>query len=247
MASIADDQDMTTTWREAAELASRRLAAITAAGAVLGVLVGGVGGRLSMLLLAELNPGAAGVRSDDGFTIGEFTISGTAQLLGAGWQFGLLGAFAYALLRGLTIGPAWFRVMSVSLGPGVVVGALIVHTDGVDFTLLRPAPLTVGLFVTIPVVYAAVLAMLAEHWLAADGWSVRIGRKKVLATLLLWIPLLPLLPALAGLWLVAEWLRRMPTLPSWLRPMLSWIARAALGVVFLLAVVDLVSDLRFLS
>lgn len=245
MVSVADDQDMRTTWRGAAELALRRLAAITVAGAVLGVVVGGVGGRLSMLLLARLNPGATGATSDDGFTIGEFTIGGTAQLLGAGWQFGLLGAFAYALLRGLTVGPTWFRVMSVSLGSGAVVGALIVNTDGVDFTLLRPAPLTVGLFVAIPVVYAALLARVAEHWLAADGWSARSGLKTVLGALLLWIPLLPLLPVLAGLWLVAEWLRRQPA-PAWLRPMLCWLARASLGVAFLLAVEDLVSDMRFL-
>ena len=41
--------------------AARRLAAITLAGALLGVLVGGVGGRLAMLLLARLNPEATGV------------------------------------------------------------------------------------------------------------------------------------------------------------------------------------------
>lgn len=247
MVSVADDEQMTMSWRGAAELALRRLAAITVAGAVLGVLVGGVGGRLAMILIAALNPRATGVTSDDGFTIGQFTIGGTAQLLAACWQFGLLGAFVYALLRGLRIGPTWFRVMSMSLGSGAVVGALIVHTDGVDFTLLQPALLTVGLFVAIPVVYAALLALVAEHWLAADGWSVRSRFKTVLATLLLWIPLLPLLPVLAGLWLVAEWLRRNPTLPGWLRPTLRWLARAALGVVFVLAVENLVSDMRILA
>lgn len=200
-----------------------------------------------MVLLAALNPRATGVTSDDGFTIGQFTIGGTAQLLGAGWQLGLLGAFAYALLRGLRIGPTWFRVMSVSLGSGAVVGALIVHTDGVDFTLLQPTLLTVGLFVAIPVVYAALLTLVAEHWLAAEGWPVRSRFKTVLATLLLWIPLLPLLPVLAGLWLIAEWLRRKAALPGWLRPMLCWLARAVLGVVFVLAVENLVSDIRFLS
>ena len=197
-------------WRASARLAVRRLAAITVAGAMLGVLVGGVGGRLAMMLLAALNPRATGVTSDDGFTIGQLTIGGTAQLLAAAWQLGLVGAFAYALLRGLMIGPRWFRVLSISVGSGVVVGALIVHSDGVDFTLLQPVSLTIGLFVAIPVLYAALLTLLAEHWLAEDGWPARARPKAVLATFLLWLPLLPLLLVLVGVWLVAEWLRRQP-------------------------------------
>jgi hypothetical protein len=37
---------------------------------LLGLLVGGVGSRLAMMLLARLNPGIAGVTSDDGFIMG---------------------------------------------------------------------------------------------------------------------------------------------------------------------------------
>jgi len=50
----------------------RTLAAISSAGALAGVLIGGVGGRLAMMLLARLNPQALGVKSDDGFIIGRF-------------------------------------------------------------------------------------------------------------------------------------------------------------------------------
>ncbi|MFC5727856.1 MULTISPECIES: hypothetical protein [Nocardioides] len=234
-------------WRASAEDAVRRLAAVTVAGAVLGVLVGGIGGRLAMSLLAALNPDTAGVTSDDGFTIGQFTLGGTAQLLGATWQLGLVGAFFYAILRGLAVGPKWFRVVSMSVGAGVVAGSLIVHTDGVDFTLLGPVWLTVGLFVAIPVVYAAALTLLAEHWLDSDGWSARARLRTVMATLLLWLPVLPLLPVLAGIWLGAEWYRRQPHLPGLSGPLLSWGARGMLAVLFLVAVADLVSDVRFLS
>lgn len=245
MVSVAEGQ-LTPTWRESAELAVRRLAAITVAGALLGVLVGGVGGRLAMMLLAAQNPRAAGVTSDDGFAIGQFTILGTAQLLGATWQIGLLGAFAYALLRGLMIGPPWFRVLSMAVGSGAVVAAFIVHTDGVDFALLQPVPLTVGLFVAIPVVYAALLTLVAERWLATGRWPAQGQLRWVLVTLLLWLPLLPLLPVLAGVWLVSEWLRRRPKLTA-LRPVTSWLTRAVLAVVFAFAVADLVSDVRFLA
>lgn len=237
---------LTMTWRESAEFAVRRLAAITVAGTLLGLLVGGVGGRLTMMLLAMLNPRAAGVTSDDGFTIGQFTILGTAQLLGATWQLGLLGAFAYAILRGLMFGPTWFQVISMGLGSGVVVAAVIVHTGGVDFVLLQPVPLAVGLFVAIPVLYAALLTLVSERWLAAGSWPAQGHLKWVLVTLLLWLPLLPLLPVLAAVWLVSEWLRRRPEPPA-LRPVVSWLTRAALAVVFVLAVADLVSDVRVLA
>lgn len=243
----ATDGQMSMPLRVSAELAVRKLAAITVAGTVLGVLVGGVGGRLAMMLLAALNPRAAGITSDDGFTIDEFTIEGTAQLLGAAWQFGLLGAFAYAILRGLMIGPRWFRVMSVSLASGVVVGAVLVHTGGVDFTLLQPVPLTVGLFLGIPAVYAALLTLVAEHWLAKDGWPARGRLRSALATQLLWLPLLPLLPVLAGGWLVAQWAGRHLNPQGLSRAVLSWLARAGLALGFVLAVEDLVSDIRVLS
>lgn len=234
-------------WRASAEDAVRRLAAVTVAGAVLGVLVGGLGGRLAMGLLAVLNPDATGATSDDGFTIGRFTLGGTAQLLGSTWQLGLVGAFLYAILRGLVMGPRWFRVASMSVGSGLVVGALIVHTDGVDFTLLGPVWLTVGLFVAIPVVYAAALTLLVEHWLDPDGWPARVRLRTVMATLLLWLPVLPLLPVLAALWLGSEWYRRQPDPPGLAGPLLSWAARGVLAVLFLVAVADLVSDVRFLS
>src|SRR3954452_11673814 len=118
-------------WRAALTAAARRVAAIKAAGALLGLLVGGLGGRLAMLILARLNPRAAGVTSDDGFSIGQFTPAGSLNLLLAGGVLGVLGAAIYAVLRPLMIGPRWFRVLSISVGPAVVVGEQLVHVDGV--------------------------------------------------------------------------------------------------------------------
>jgi hypothetical protein len=82
-----------------AELAARRMGAITAVGALLGLVVGGIGGRLAMMLLARLNPEATGVTSDDGFTMGQFTVSDTMNLLVLGTLLGVVGAGVYALLR----------------------------------------------------------------------------------------------------------------------------------------------------
>src|SRR5262245_33918355 len=120
-------------WGESARLAARRMGAITAVGALLGLLVGGVGGRLAMMLLARLNPDVTGVTSDDGFTMGQFTVSDTLNLLLVGTLLGVVGSGIYALLRGLRIGPRWFQILAIGGGPAVVVGALIVHTDGSIF------------------------------------------------------------------------------------------------------------------
>jgi hypothetical protein len=218
------------------------------AGALLGVLVGGVVGRLAMMLLARLNPNATGVTSDDGFIMGQFTLSGSLQLLLASWQLGMVGAGLYAMLRGLLIGPRWFRVLSISVGPGVVVGATIVHTAGVDFVLLKPLWLTVGLFVAIPLLFAGLLTMLAERWIGSAGWFAKAPLPLVLLTLVLWLPVAPLLLILAVGWTTAEAARRWPALqPDVSTTALQWMARGVLVVAFAVAVADLIADISSLS
>ncbi|MGY0234398.1 hypothetical protein [Longispora urticae] len=227
-----------TGWGPAAERAARRLAASTAAGALLGLLVGGVGGRLAMGLLAAMNPAATGVISDDGFRIGQFTPSGTANLLVATTLIGVLGGGIYLVLRQVVFGPRWFQVLSLSLGPAVVVGSLVVHVDGVDFTLLGPPLLAVALFVALPGIYAALLTVLAERWLAPDGPFARGRRLPTLAPLLLWIPLAPVPVVLAAGWLFTRWVRP----PARIRELALGVARTGLVVLFSVSLYALVRD-----
>ncbi len=158
-------------WRVTAGAALRRLAAVTWAGGLLGLLVGGVGGRLAMMLLARLNPGFTGVTSDDGFSIGQLTPS-TFNLLAVATLLGVVGGGVYFVVRWLMFGPRWWQVLSISVGPAVVVGSMLVHRDGVDFTL-QPVWLAVALFAAIPGAYAALLTVLAERWLAPGDGSRR--------------------------------------------------------------------------
>lgn len=236
------------TWRQSAETALRQLSAITVAGAVLGVLVGGVGGRLAMFLLAVLNRRTTGMVSDDGFVIGTFTLAGSLNLLLVGGVLGLLGAGIYAALRGLSIGPRWFQVLSISVGPGVVTGAMLVHTSGVDFVFLRPLWLSVALFVLLPTVYCALLTVLAERWLGPDS-PFRTGRlATVTAPLVLWVPLAPVAAALVVGWVGSEWLRRHRAVPPMvITAVVPWVARTALAVVFVAAAVDLWRDVDLLA
>jgi hypothetical protein len=229
--------------------ATRVVAAATLVGVACGWLVVGVLSRLAMFVLAELNPGAAGVTSDDGFAIGQFTIAGSLNLMFLGGTFlGLLGAALYVAVRGLTIGPAWFRVASVSLGAGVVVASQVVHADGVDFVLLEPLWLAVGMFVALPILYVAVLSVVCER-LLASSWTPTRGVLVVAA--LPWLATFVLLPLLAVLAVgfLAWWgLQR----TGWsqhplLRTGAPWLARAGLAVVFVLAVASLVADVRSLG
>jgi hypothetical protein len=232
-------------WRAAAAEAARRLSAITLAGALLGVLVGGVGGRLAMMLLARLNPRTAGMETDDGFPIGRFTVSGTLNLLLIAGLLGILGAGFYAVFRALLIGPRWFQVLSIAGGPAVVVGAMLVHTDGIDFTFLDPPILAIALFVAIPAVYAGALTLLAERWLAPAARLQRAPLWVSVSLLVLWIPLAPVLAVLALGWAVAEtWRRRGGDVRA--VTVLAWSARLILAVIFGVALVEIAGDMETL-
>lgn len=228
-------------WEAEVKPAARTWATVLLVGVVCGVVVVGGLGRLVMLMLAVMNPAATGVRSDDGFIMGQVTLSGSAQLAGAGAQMGAVAAFIYVALRGLMIGPEWFRLVSISVGPGVVVGALLVHPDGVDFTLLEPLWLTIGSFVLLPVVFCAALHLVAERVLVGGGIrpTPLLGLGLALA-----VAVFPLTLMLAiGYWVTRVLLDRVGhSTAIW-----SWAIRVALAVVFVIAVLDLVSDATTLS
>ena len=60
---------------------------------------------------------------------------------------------------------------------------------------------------------------------------------------MLWVPLAPLLFALALVWVALEWLRRTPAGATVLRhPAIPWAGRLGLAVLFLWAAVDLARD-----
>jgi hypothetical protein len=133
------------------------------AGVPVGMLVGGVGSRLAMLLLRVTSPETVrGVESDDGFTIGRFTLGGSYALLQIGALVGVLGAALYLLVRRWLLGPNWFRYLTVGLGSGAVVGSMLLHSDGVDFRLLIPHWLAMAVFIAVPALFGVAIGLAVE-------------------------------------------------------------------------------------
>jgi len=90
------------------------------------------------------------------------------------------------------IGPRWFQILSIGLGPAVVVGGVLVHVPGgVDFTVLQPVWLSIVLFMAFPGTYAALLTVLAEHYLKDGGPFMTASISLAGAPLLLWLPIAP--------------------------------------------------------
>ena len=153
---------------------SERLWVLIVAGIPTGVLVAGVGSRLAMLMLRLTSPDAVvGVTSDDGFEIGRFTLGGTYSLLMLGAGVGVIGAAAYRAVQPWLLGPTWFRRLTVAAGSGAVVGSMLIHADGIDFRVLKPTWLAVGLFVALPALFGAVIAVAVDRVsanVAEHGW-----------------------------------------------------------------------------
>jgi hypothetical protein len=178
---------------------AERLRVLAVAGIPVGVLVGGIVGRLAMLLLRVTSPDhVRGIESDDGFTIGRFTFGGTYNLLLVAAAVGVIGAAAQRAVGPWLLGPAWLRRTTTALGAGAVVGAMLLHADGVDFTLLQPTWLAIGLFLAIPALFGALIGPVVDAVAAPGSWTA-VGRRRWALPLVL----VALFPVTAVLLLVA--------------------------------------------
>jgi hypothetical protein len=151
-----------------------------AVGVAAGLVWGGFGGRIAMrVVFLTSNEGVRGVTSDDGFTIG--TISGASMfLLIFAAILGGMAGFGVGIIRMVTAGPTWAVAIGTSLAAASFAGSGIVHTDGVDFRLLDPLWLTVGLFVLIPGLWGATVVVVTERLLRSrlvEGLPQRVHRR----------------------------------------------------------------------
>ncbi len=154
------------------------------AGAVAGLLWGGIGGRIAMrVIFLTSDDSVRGLTSDDGFEIGRFSTATMALLILATILGGAAG-FGFGIIRMVTSGPTWAVAIGMSLASAAYGGARIVHTDNIDFHALGPLWVTVGLFVLIPGLWGATVVFLTERFLRADleGLPARVQRRYWSAT-----------------------------------------------------------------
>ena len=150
------------TWRASFFAFIRRALLGAAAGGIAGMLVGGIGGRLAMLLLRFTSPGSVrGTLTDDEFEIGVVTFD-TLNLVATTWALGAIAGLFVALA--LRFMPGRWAVWAWAAPGATLGGAGLIHGDGVDFTVLEPAWLAVLLFIVIPAAGLVLTAALVRSW-----------------------------------------------------------------------------------
>ena len=75
----------------------------------------------------------------------------------------------------------WFRRLTTGLAAAVVAGSMLVHADGIDFTILKPTWLAIGLFVALPGLFGALIGSSVDAVRRTDSWTSRGRRRWVLA------------------------------------------------------------------
>lgn len=151
-----------------------------------GVLMVGLGSRVAMLLLRLTSPASVkGLQSDDDFTIGQVTFSGTVNLLMLGASIGVIGACTYRAVAPWLIGPLWFRRLTTGLAAGAVGGSMLVHADGIDFNVLKPTWFAIALFVALPAMFGTFIGSFVDAAARPDSWAAQPGRRRWLVPLLL--------------------------------------------------------------
>jgi hypothetical protein len=222
--------------RDLRELAWRCLVAI-GAGAIIGMVMGGLGGRLVMFVIRRGSDGSVqGLLTDDGFRIGQFTTATLFLVSVAAGLGGVTGALYLALRSSL---PRRGRATMWGAGVGLFTSADVLMPDKFDFAALEPKPFIVTSFVVLPVVAALTIAVATERLLTVEPWSQR----RLTAILALSVlPLVPALPVMALAAAVVLAARRLPELRRRLRRPSRLLVPVALCVVAATSAVEVWRD-----
>jgi hypothetical protein len=187
---------------------ARLVSATILIGAASGAVIGGIGGRIAMRILFLTSDDAVkGVTSDDGFEIGRFDLGSTLQLVILTTFLGVVAALCFLVAHPFVRPLGRRAVPAAAVFYGVVGGALLVHTGGVDFRLLEPLWLAIGLFVAISAGFGAVVARFVARADGPGAWPERAPWWVIWPPMLFLVILPFMLVAAVGLavnWLAAS-------------------------------------------
>jgi len=137
--------------------AARSVLVALLCGAAVGVVVGGLGGRVSMRLVAVLTDGPGFTLT--GAEVGEVTLGGTLSLLGSAAQVGVIGGALYAVLRSVL--PSAQRASVFALLALLLPGGLLLGDE--EFKLFDPSLLTAALFIPLFPAFGFALSAAVER------------------------------------------------------------------------------------
>ncbi|MDH3308170.1 MAG: hypothetical protein OEO77_11710 [Acidimicrobiia bacterium] len=133
------------------------------AGVVAGIVAAGIGGRAVMRLSFLIDPGTEGLRTENGFRIGQFTASGTIELIIFGGLFsGLVVGVVWVIVRDFL--PVRGRVGWAALAAVAIGGFNLIETDNPDFDILDPVWAHVLILLGLIALIGALTA-LTDRWL----------------------------------------------------------------------------------
>jgi hypothetical protein len=218
------------------EMAWRCLVAI-GAGSIVGLVIGGIGGRLVMFVIRLQSDGSVqGLLTDDGFRIGVFTTATGFLLTVAAGLGGMSGAL-YLLVRETL--PRRGRAIVWGVVLGLYTGADILNPDTFDFAALDSKPFIVVSFVLLPTLAALVIALAIERLLTVEPWSRRDLTVVLAIGALPLVPVLPVFLVVAGATLA---LRRAPRAADGLQRLLRVTVPIALSLFAARSAIELWSD-----
>ncbi|GAA1643372.1 hypothetical protein [Georgenia ruanii] len=162
--------------RDAAPLSfARTLAAGAIGGGLVGLLFGGVLGRLVMRLLAVTSPASVqGRLTDDIQPVGQVSFGGTLQLCVTTVALGAIAGLVYLWVRRVLPRSRRARSGLFALFTGSIGGAFLVHDHpSFDYSVLRPEWLAVASFVAIPTLFGLLAPRVIDRLEAPGGWARR--------------------------------------------------------------------------
>lgn len=233
VAPFKDDLTMLTRW----------ISLGACAGGLGGFLVGGIGGRLAMLLLRfTTEDSIKGIESDDGFTMGRFDGGSTFTLLMVCTVLGIVGGLV--VVFGRPFFPKRYVLIGWPLAAGAIVGSIMVKSDGVDFTVLEPKLLAILMFIAIPALGALLITWLIERW---QVWWWTDWKRTLVAAIpglpgLIFFPVGIMVAIVALAWFAAlrvPGIRNLPTLQP-----IRILALAVFGLLTGLGLLALGNDVR---
>ena len=239
----------------------REIAVGGLAGLLVGVLLGGIGGRVVMRTAALLVPDSVGRFTENGNRIGTITLEGSLLLLVfVGLLAGTFAASIWVIVRpwlpATIVGRA---LVATPLAIGLGVHSLV---DGrnPDFTILGHDPLVVAVLIGLIALFGPAMAI-ADAWMdrrlpdgaprtasgAAYGVIAGLG---VLLTALMVVPALVFGPLAVAGWAMA--VAGMASLIRWSRvvegalvpAVLPWVARGAIVAATVASLVAIIPDVR---